>query len=87
MATTWPQATAWPNELREHATYLSNYLREALLCIEAAKEQPVPTPLVKTIITSTFGLIKKLENTPDFTSVMEALTAIQGDVKTVANTA
>jgi hypothetical protein len=84
MATTWPQATAWPNELREHAAYLSNYLREALLCVDAAKEQPVPTPLVKTIITSTFGLIKKLENTPDFSSVMEALTVLQSDVQSLA---
>ena len=47
MAATWPKTTAWPNDLREHATYLSKYLSDALLCIEAAKEQPIPTPLVK----------------------------------------
>jgi hypothetical protein len=28
-----------PNERRRHASYPSNYLREVLLCINAAKEQ------------------------------------------------
>jgi hypothetical protein len=50
MASTWPKATAWPSDLREHAIYLSKYLRDALLCIKSAKEQPIPTPLVKTMI-------------------------------------
>lgn len=86
MATTWPQATAWPNDLQEHATYLSNYLREALKCIESATDQPVPTPLVKTIITATYSLLKKVESTPDNNAVMQALAAIHGDVKTTATT-
>ena len=86
MATTWPQATAWPNDLREHATYLSNYLKEALLCINSAKDQPVPTPLVKTIITATYSLLMKLDSTPDYNAVMQALMAIHGDVKTTVMT-
>jgi hypothetical protein len=42
MATSWPQEVAWPAEFREHATQLGKYLREALLCIERARDQPVP---------------------------------------------
>jgi hypothetical protein len=45
MATPWPQVAAWPNDLREHAIYLSDYLKKALVCIESAEDQPVPKPL------------------------------------------
>jgi len=51
MATPWPQVAAWPNDPREQAAYLSDYLRKALLCIDSAGDQPVPKPLVKTMIT------------------------------------
>jgi hypothetical protein len=81
MATTWPQVTAWPNDLREHATHLSKYLRDALLCIETAKDQPVPTPLVKTIITATYTFLSKVEATPDYRAVMEALGTISTAVQ------
>jgi phage-related baseplate assembly protein len=86
MATTWPQMTAWPNNLHEHAAYFSNYLREALKCIESATDQPVPTPLVKTLISATYALLKKVESTPDNAAVMQALAAIHGDLKTTATT-
>jgi hypothetical protein len=57
--------TARPNNLQEHAAYLSNYLKEALKCIESATDQPVPTPLVKTLISATYALLKKVESTLD----------------------
>jgi hypothetical protein len=57
--------TAWPNNLHEHAAHLSNYLREALKYIESATDQPVPTPPVKTLISVTYALLKKVETTPD----------------------
>src|SRR6266487_5164699 len=86
MATTWPQMTAWPNNLYEHATYLSNYLREALKCIKLATDQPVLTPLVKTLISAIYTLLKKVESTPDNNVIMQALVAIYGNLKTTATT-
>jgi hypothetical protein len=59
MATPWPQVAAWPNDTREHATYLSDYLRKALACIDSAEDQPVPTPLVKNMIAAMSVLIAK----------------------------
>ncbi|KAG4420638.1 hypothetical protein IFR04_006228 [Cadophora malorum] len=50
MATPWPQVAAWPNDPREQAAYLRDYLKKALLCIDSAGDQPVPKPLVKTMI-------------------------------------
>ena len=72
MATPWPQVTAWPTDLREHATYLSNYLRKALACIDSAENQPVPTPLIKTMIAAMSVLSAKLQNTPDMSAVMQS---------------
>ncbi|KAG9245931.1 hypothetical protein BJ878DRAFT_457293 [Calycina marina] len=86
MATTWPQVTAWPNDLREHATYLSDYLRKALVCIDSAWDQPVPKPLVKTMLAATSVLITKFQNTPDMTSVMQALATVQNDHRTTTET-
>ena len=86
MAATWPKTTAWPSDLREHATHLSKYLREALLCIETAKEQPIPIPLVKTMIAAMSVMLTKIENAPDYNTIMQALTTIQNDVKTTAET-
>lgn len=70
MASTWPKVSVWPNDLREHATYLSKYLRDALLCIESVKEQPVPTPLVKTMIAAMSVILSKIENALDYSSVI-----------------
>src|SRR5258706_9252660 len=86
MAPTWPQVTAWPNDLREHATYLSKYFREALLCIESTKDQPIPIPLVKTMIAAMSIILTKVENAPDYNTVMQALTMIRNDVKTTVET-
>lgn len=73
----WPKATAWSYDLREHATYLSKYLRDALLCIESAKEQPTPTPPVKTMIAAMSVMLTTIEilliTVP---SCMQALTMI-----------
>jgi hypothetical protein len=84
MATPWPQVAAWPNDLREHATYLSDYLRKALVCIDSAEDQPVPKPLVKTMIAAMSVLITKFQNTPDLSAVTQAITTIQNDLKTTA---
>jgi len=86
MASTWPKATAWPNDLREHATYFSKYLRDALLCIESTKEQPIPAPLVKTMIAAMSVIFTKIESTPDYNTVVQALTTIQNDLNTTATT-
>ncbi|KAH8665209.1 hypothetical protein BGZ60DRAFT_378811, partial [Tricladium varicosporioides] len=64
---------AWPNDLREHAKYLSDYLRKALVCIDSAENQPMPMSLIKTIITAMSILITKFRNTPDVSAAMEAL--------------
>ncbi|OBT38979.1 hypothetical protein VE00_10733 [Pseudogymnoascus sp. WSF 3629] len=85
-ATTWPQVAAWPNDPREHATYLSDYLRKALVCIESAEDQSVPKPLVKTMIAAMSVLITKFQNTPDLSAVTQAITAIQSDLKTTVET-
>jgi hypothetical protein len=61
MATPWPQVAAWPNDIREHATYLSDYPRKALVCIDSAEEQPVPKPLVKTMIAAMSVFIAKFQ--------------------------
>ncbi|PVH71305.1 hypothetical protein DL98DRAFT_106881 [Cadophora sp. DSE1049] len=81
MATPWPQVAAWPNDIREHATYLSEYLRKALVCIDSAEDQPVPKPLVKTMITAMSVLIAKFQTSPDVSAVMQAITTIQSDLK------
>ena len=47
MVTQWPKEATWPAEAREYTTYLSKYLRDALLSVESAKNQPVPAELVK----------------------------------------
>jgi hypothetical protein len=86
MATPWPQVAAWPNDLREHAAYLSDYLRKALVCIDSAGDQSVPKPLVKTMIAAISVLITKFQNTPDLSAVVQAITTIQSDLKTTAET-
>ena len=78
--------TAWPNNLYEHATYLSNYLRKALKYIKSVTDQPIPTPLVKTLISAIYTLLKKVESTPDNNVIMQALVAIYGNLKTTATT-
>ncbi|KAF8862699.1 hypothetical protein BDZ45DRAFT_182284 [Acephala macrosclerotiorum] len=47
MTIPWPQVAAWPNDIHEHATYLSDYLRKALACIDSAEDQQVPKSLVR----------------------------------------
>jgi dGTP triphosphohydrolase len=86
MATPWPQVAAWPNDPREHAAYLSDYLRKALVCIDSAEDQSVPKPLVKTMIAAMSVLITKFQNTPDLSAVIQAVTTIQSDLKTTAET-
>jgi hypothetical protein len=49
--------------------YLSKYLREALLCIETTKEQPIPTPLVKAMIAAMSIILTKIETPPTTTTL------------------
>ena len=86
MATPWPQVAAWPSDICEHATYLSNYLRKALACIDSAENQPVLTPLIRTMTAAMSVLITKFQNTLDMSTVMQALATIQNDLKTTAET-
>ncbi|TGO59859.1 hypothetical protein BCON_0040g00020 [Botryotinia convoluta] len=82
MATPWPQMATWSNDPCEHAAYLSDYLRKALVCIDSAEDQLVPKSLVKTMIAAMSVLITKFQNTPD----LSAVTTIQSDLKTTAET-
>ncbi|KJK85102.1 hypothetical protein H633G_11066 [Metarhizium anisopliae BRIP 53284] len=82
MATSWPQEVAWPAGFREHATQLGKYLRDALLCIERAKDQPVPHDLVKIMAMGALSLVNKIHNVPDFSSVHDALQMARTESKT-----
>jgi hypothetical protein len=62
-----------PNDLREYTTYLSDYLRKALACIESVDDQPVPKPLVKTMNAAMSVLFAKFQNTLDVSAVMQAI--------------
>ena len=86
MATPWPQVAAWPNDVHEHTTYLSDYLRKALACIDSAQDQPIPKPLVKTMIAAMSVLITKFQNAPDVGAVMQTLATMQNDLRTTAET-
>ena len=71
---------------REHAAYLSDYFRKALAYIDSAEDQSVPKPLVKTIIAAIGVLIPKFQNIPDSSAIVQAITTIQSDLKTIAET-
>jgi hypothetical protein len=84
MATSWPQEVAWPAEFREHATQLGKYLREALLCIERARDQPVPQGLVKVMAMGALSLVNKIHNIPDLDTVRDALQMARTELKIAA---
>ncbi|KAF2179958.1 hypothetical protein K469DRAFT_797419, partial [Zopfia rhizophila CBS 207.26] len=75
-----------PNDICKHATYLSDYLRRALACIDSSGDQSVPKPLVRTMITAMSVLIAKFQSTPGVSAVMQAIATIQSDLKTTAET-
>lgn len=85
MAPTWPQVTTWPSDLREHTTYLSKYLRDALRYIEDTKEHLILPALVKTIIAAICVILTKIENTPDYKTIIQTLLVIQNDLKTTTS--
>ena len=84
MASTWPRVTSWPTELREHAASLSSYLREVLLRIESAKEQPVPAPLVKSIIAVMYAFINKVDGLPDYNTAIGAQLSSKRDTEALS---
>ncbi|KAI0163843.1 hypothetical protein GGR57DRAFT_267714 [Xylariaceae sp. FL1272] len=57
MATTWPQARAWPTEARGYATYLDKYLRDTLTYVEQAQDQLVPANIVKSTFLGMLSLV------------------------------
>src|SRR5258707_13891961 len=79
-----PQATAWPSDLHEHATQLSEHLGETLQRMESAKGEPVPARFVKSFIEEMYALIRKVEATSDH---IGALTPTQECIKAAATTA
>ncbi|KAI1315997.1 hypothetical protein F5Y16DRAFT_414742 [Xylariaceae sp. FL0255] len=87
MVTPWPKGTAWPTEVREHATYLNKYLRDALLCVEEAQDRPVPANIVKSMILGVLSLVAKTQTMPDVRSIQDALNTIQLEARTTANIA
>ncbi|KAH8902606.1 hypothetical protein BR93DRAFT_856230, partial [Coniochaeta sp. PMI_546] len=78
------QEAIWPTGLREHATYLSKYLRDALLCVKRAKDQPVPAELAKAMVLGTMSLIVKMQNIPDLNTVHDVLRLVQTETKIAA---
>ncbi|KJK73915.1 hypothetical protein H634G_10821 [Metarhizium anisopliae BRIP 53293] len=66
----------------EHATQLDKYLRDALLCIERTKDQPVPHDLVKIMAMGALSLVNKFHNVPGFSSVHDALQMARTESKT-----
>ncbi|RYO78316.1 hypothetical protein DL764_010130 [Monosporascus ibericus] len=81
MATSWPQERAWPTEPREHAANLSRYLRDALVCVERAGDQAVPTNIVKSMILGILSLVTKVQNMPDVQVLKEALDVTQAEAR------
>lgn len=81
MAIPWPQGADWPLELREHATELTQYLRNTLNCTDRSQGQAVPANHVRTMITGTLTMISKPLRTPDLTTVQDALNIIQTEAK------
>ncbi|KAF5133800.1 hypothetical protein E5D57_004427 [Metarhizium anisopliae] len=81
-ATSRPQELAWAVGFREHATQLGKYLWDSLLCIERAKDQPVPHDLVKIMAMGALSLVNKIHSVPDFSSVHDALQMARTESKT-----
>ncbi|KAH7248188.1 gag-like protein [Fusarium solani] len=73
-----------PAEFREHATQLGKYLREALLCIERERDQPVPQGLVKVMAMGALSLVNKIHNIPDLDTVRDALQMARTESKIAA---
>ncbi|KAG7419730.1 hypothetical protein Forpe1208_v003605 [Fusarium oxysporum f. sp. rapae] len=84
MATSLPQEGAWPAEPREHATQLGKYLKDTLLYIERAKDQPVPYDLAKTMAMGALSLVNKINNIPDVSTVHDALRMARTEAKIAA---
>jgi len=84
MATQWPKEAAWPAEAREHATNLSKYLRDALLSVESAKNQPVPAELVKAVLLGSLSFVIKTQSASDFRTVLDSIDTIRTEQQTSA---
>lgn len=84
MAIPWPQGADWSLELREHATELTKYLRDALNCIDHSQDQAVPANLVRTMIMGTLTMISKTLRTPDLTTIHDTLTIMRTEADETA---
>ena len=77
MATSWPHEMVWPTTLREH-------LRDTLLRIERMSDQFIPSTHVKNMIMGTLGLLLKVQNAPDFSSIHDVLNIVQTEARAQA---
>jgi hypothetical protein len=84
MATSWPPEVAWPAEFREHATKLGRYLRDALLSIECAGDQPVPPDLVIYMAMGALALVTKIHSLSDLGTIHDAHQMARSESKTAA---
>ena len=84
MATPWPRRSTWPNPIREHATCLSTFLHDVLHRIERTGSQSMPADLVGDIIRGSLTFIIKMQQTPDLTSISDALRIVQTEAKATA---
>jgi hypothetical protein len=77
METAWPPQLLWKEDTREHATQLSEYLKQISKCLRAANDHPVPTANVKAMISATMSLITKQLRAPDIRTIEDTLQVMQ----------
>jgi hypothetical protein len=89
MATSWPRRSTWPIPIDEHATNLSDFLREVLSLIERnGGQQPLPADLVGDIIRGALTFVLKTQHSPDLSSFGNALDVARTEAgATAENTA
>ncbi|KAH9204777.1 hypothetical protein DL95DRAFT_494590, partial [Leptodontidium sp. 2 PMI_412] len=64
------------------ARYIPQRLPQESTCLHRLRREPLPTPLIKTMIVAMSVLIAKFQNTPDMSAVMQARTTVQNNLKT-----
>ena len=84
MATPWPQQPTWPSTIREHATSISTYLQNMLQFIERNGNQPMPAKTANEMIRACLVFVLKTQNTPDLTTIRDALNIAQTKAKSPA---
>ncbi|KAK6859033.1 hypothetical protein PG995_004886 [Apiospora arundinis] len=75
-----------PAEVRELATQLSRYVRESLVCIERTNDHPLPSGLVKIMVTGALFFFNKIQNIADLNTVHDAINMTKTEAQVVADT-